>query len=55
VLNVVCSRHCHLSFPNALLDEELEAARLAGDLQRMRGLLAEKTILLRRMYGWRSP
>jgi hypothetical protein len=37
------------------LDEELEAACLAGDLQRMQGLLAEKTILLRGMYGWRTP
>jgi hypothetical protein len=37
---------------NARLDKEFEAARLAGDLRRMQGLLAEKTILLRRMYGW---
>jgi hypothetical protein len=37
------------------LDEELETARLASDLQRMQGLLAEKNIPLRRMYGWRTP
>jgi hypothetical protein len=40
---------------NARLDKEFEAARLAGDLRRMQGLLAAKTILLRRTYGWRTP
>jgi hypothetical protein len=40
---------------NARLDEEFDATRLAGGLRRMQGLLAEKTILLRRMYDWRTP
>jgi hypothetical protein len=35
----------------ARIDEELEAARQAGDFQRMQGLLAEATSLLRSMYG----
>jgi hypothetical protein len=38
----------------AQLDEQLEAARLAGDLPRMQGLLAGRTSLLRAMYGWRT-
>jgi hypothetical protein len=39
----------------ALHASEREAARLAGAHQRMQGLLAEKNILLRGMYGWRTP
>jgi hypothetical protein len=35
----------------ARLDEELEVARTAGDFQRMQGLLAEATSLLRSMFG----
>jgi hypothetical protein len=33
------------------LDAKLEAARLAGDISAMQPLLAEKTSLLRSMYG----
>ncbi len=33
------------------LDEQLEAARLAGDFPRMQGVLAQKTSLRRAMYG----
>ena len=36
----------------ARLDEQLEAARLAGDIRAMQPLLAEKTSLLRSMYGY---
>jgi hypothetical protein len=36
---------------NAELDAKLEAARLAGDIRTMQPLLAEKTSLLRAMYG----
>jgi hypothetical protein len=35
----------------ARIDEELEIARKAGDLQDMQLLLAEATSLLRSMYG----
>ena len=35
----------------AELNRDLEAARRAGDLSRMRSILAEKTSLLRAMYG----
>jgi hypothetical protein len=35
----------------ARVDEELEVARKAGDLQRMQRLLAEATSLLKSMYG----
>jgi len=37
----------------ARLDELLEAALLAGDLQRMQEVLGEQTSLLRAMYGHR--
>ena len=36
---------------NAELDNKLEAARVAGDIRAMQPLLAEKTCLLRSMYG----
>jgi hypothetical protein len=36
---------------NAELDAKLEAARVAGDIRAMQPLLAEKTSLLRAMYG----
>ncbi len=35
----------------ARLDQELEAARRAGDFPRMQELLGEQTSLLRSMYG----
>jgi hypothetical protein len=35
----------------ARLDDQLEAARRVGDLQRMQELLGEQTSLLRAMYG----
>jgi hypothetical protein len=35
----------------AELNRDLEAARRAGDLTRVRSILAEKTSLLRAMYG----
>jgi hypothetical protein len=36
---------------NAELDEQIEAARLAGDFPRVYKLLTEQTSLLRAMYG----
>jgi len=33
------------------LDQQLEAARLAGDMPRMQRLLGDKTLLLRAIYG----
>jgi hypothetical protein len=36
---------------NAELDEQIEAARSAGDFPRVYKLLAEQTYLLRAMYG----
>ena len=40
---------------NAELDEQIEAARLAGDFPRVYELLAEQTSLVRSMHGAARP
>ncbi|SHH37783.1 hypothetical protein [Bradyrhizobium erythrophlei] len=43
----------YFAFHMARLDDDLKAARLAGNVPQQQGLLAQRMLLLRAMYGQR--